>query len=102
MKGREERTKLVKNEHGENGSRGDSLNQDEHSIEIKICLQGHMREDEGTKQIKVEAHLPGWIAQELEVQAGGTKLGRCHNGVVQAGPEPGTPGASGFGNLATL
>jgi hypothetical protein len=34
-----------------------------------ISLQGHVGEDEEGKQIKVEAHLPGWVAEVLKVQA---------------------------------
>ena len=44
-----------------------------------------MGENEEGKEIEMEARLPGRVAQELEVQAGRSELGRGRDGGTQAG-----------------
>jgi hypothetical protein len=61
------------------------LDQDVYGIEIEICLKRHVGENEERKYIEMEARLPGRVAQEFEVQAGGSELGRGRDGGTQAG-----------------
>jgi hypothetical protein len=48
-------------------------------------LEGHVGKYEEGESIKVEASLPGQIAEALEVQAKGAKPGRVSYGSVQVG-----------------
>jgi hypothetical protein len=54
-------------------------------IEVEESLKRHVCENEGGKQVEMDARFPGRVAQEFEVQAGRSELWRCHDCGMQAG-----------------